>query len=95
MIQYFLKIFYNPRKMFLICILGLTLSLIYSGSVSQLVGLYQAKNKIESKIVEVKKSTQKVMSELKDTESLDYFERQAIERFDYVKEGDLIFVFSD
>ncbi len=89
------KILYSPKRMFLLCVLGLIVSLVYSGSLSQLSDLYKAKNKIESKIIEVKKSTQQVMTELKDTESLDYFERQAIERFEYVKEGDLIFVFSD
>lgn len=50
---------------------------------------------MRSRMVELEERAQKLEFQIHQAENLIYIERQATDQFDYVREGDLIFVFSD
>ena len=45
------------------------------------------------RVSEIKKESKKLEFEIHQANKLEYIERQATDQFDYVREGDLIFIF--
>lgn len=81
--------------MLFICAAVLFFGLILSGDLFKLFKLIRHKESLTARISKVEVSTEEIKSKIKESGSKEFIEREAAERFDMVREGDLIFVFND
>lgn len=65
------------------------------GSFIQLWSLHREQARLESRIVDSKARLKHLEFRIDEAQQPQFIERQARDQFDLVKEGDLIFVFSD
>lgn len=85
----------SPLKVLWIC-LGLAfVNLILDGSLYRYYSLTQDLVGIQDDIEVIKLKNQKLSKQLQATKDPGFLEREARERFDLVRDGDLVFVFSD
>ena len=85
----------RPSRIFLYGFLITSLILIMDGSLWRFWNLYQNQKEMEKRITDLKTRAEKLEFEIHQAGKLSHIERQAIEHFDYVREDDLIFVFSE
>ncbi len=50
---------------------------------------------MQDRMTDLEEKARKLEFQIHQAEKLTYIERQATDQFDYVREGDLIFVFSE
>jgi Septum formation initiator len=85
----------QPVKILALCALFLMANLVVDGSLFQLWKLYRDQNEIQSRMLNLKEQN----GDLKMRVARASFSRNtgslARERFDLVKEGDLVFVFAE
>ena len=86
---------HSPKKFFIIGSL-LTLGLlVFDGSLWQFWSLHHGQQELKSRMADLEKQAAKLEFQIHQAKQLTYIERQATDKFDYVREGDLIFVFSE
>ncbi len=89
------QIFHQPSKIFLWGV-GLTLiMLVYDGSIWRLWSLQRGQEDMQSRMVDLELKAKNMEFKIHHAKKLTYIERQATDQFDYVREGDLIFVFTE
>lgn len=71
------------------------LLLIYDGSLWRFWSLQTGQQDLQERMVDLEAKAKKLEFKIHQAKQLTYIERQATDQFDYVREGDLIFVFSD
>ncbi len=69
--------------------------LIFDGSLWRYWSLQRGKDDMRERMVQLEERARKLEFQIHQAEKLTYIERQATDQFDYVREGDLIFVFSE
>lgn len=70
-------------------------SVLLDGSFIHLWRLHRDKSRLETRIQESKQRLRQLEFRIQEAQEPQFIERQARDQFDLVKEGDLIFVFSD
>ncbi len=84
-----------PSLVFAVSV-GLTLlALLLDGTLFRIWALNRDQGQIEARIAELKESIRHQEAKLIESNNLDFIERQAREHFDFVRDGDLVFVFAD
>ncbi len=92
----YLDTFLNrPIRIFLYGILITFTILTVDGSLWRFWNLYQNQKEMETRIADLKDKARKLEFEIHQAGKLSYIEHQAIEHFNYVRENDLIFIFSE
>lgn len=89
------RLLHQPMKVFWICLFIAAASLLLDGSFIDLWSLHRNQQRLENRIVESKTRLKQLEFRIDEAQQPQFIERQARDQFDLVKEGDLIFVFSD
>lgn len=69
--------------------------LTMDGSLWRLWSLQKGQEDMKVRMVDLENKAKKLEFKIHQAQKLTYIERQATDQFDYVREGDLIFVFSE
>jgi len=85
----------HPKKILFTGFFLVFFILIFDGSLWRFWSLYRGQEDIIKRTSELELRAQKLEFEIHQASQLTYIERQATDQFDYVREGDLIFVFSE
>lgn len=85
----------SPSRVFFYGVLVTFFILTMDGSFWRFWNLYQSQKEMEERIINLKVKAEKLEFEIHQAKKLSHIEREAIEHFDYVRENDLIFVFSE
>lgn len=85
----------RPFKVLLICaVLGL-LAIVYDGSLYRYWSLKQTETELSERISQIQNASQTIKSQIEQTKTSRFIERQARERLDLVGEDEMVFVFSN
>ena len=87
------ELFYQPKKVFIICFCLSASALLFEGTLISLWSLSREKNYLQHKISNIQGSTSGLRAKIAKAKDPVFLERQARDRFDLVEENDLIFVF--
>jgi cell division protein FtsB len=85
----------QPMKIFWICLCLAIASVLFDGSFIHLYSLHREQNDLALRIEESKVKLKQLEFQIQESQQPQFIERQARDQFDLVKEGDLVFVFSD
>ena len=85
----------KPGKVFLFGLLVTLIMLTFDGSLWRFWSLQRGQEEMVNRMEELEIKAKNLEFKIHQAKSLTYIERQATDQFDYVREGDLIFVFSD
>lgn len=91
----FHELLHQPIKIFTVGLFLTIALLFYDGSFWRYWSLQSNQLEMRNRISEIEAKSKKLEFELHEAKKLTYIERQATDQFDYVREGDLIFVFSE
>jgi cell division protein FtsB len=95
-INYFIhSLIHQPLKLFLVGSVVTFILLISDGSLWKYWKLQKNQNDMKQRMAELEKKSKGLEFKIHQANKLTYIERQATDQFDYVREGDLIFVFND
>ena len=89
------KIFSSTRLTLFLCAVFLFFALFIKGSFFDLFKMKQYQTKIHQEIKAVQVKSQELKTKLEKVNDPKFIEKQIKERFDFVKEGDLVFIFSE
>ncbi len=82
-------------RVFLFGVLLTFVMLIFDGSLWRYWSLQRGQEDMQDRMTDLEEKARKLEFQIHQAEKLTYIERQATDQFDYVREGDLIFVFSE
>lgn len=85
----------NPIKVLIWGGVFTVILLLSDGSLWRLWSLQRGQEDLETRMVDLEKKAKKLEFKIHQAKNISYIERQATDQFDYVREGDLIFVFAD
>ncbi len=85
----------RPVRVFWFCVCVLAANVLLDGSFLQLWSLHRDHHRLAGRIEESKGRLKNLEFRIQKAQQPQFIERQARDQFDLVKEGDLIFVFSD
>ncbi len=85
----------RPIQVFWLGVGVLTVNVLLDGSFLQLWSLHRDHDRLARRIEESKGRLKNLEFRIQKAQQPQFIERQARDQFDLVKEGDLIFVFSD
>ncbi len=71
------------------------LLLLVDGSLWRFWSLQRGQEDLQVRMADLEEKAKKLEFKIHQAKNLTYIERQATDQFDYVREGDLIFVFAD
>ena len=94
-IQNFHNLIHKPSKVFLFCAVITFLLILVDGSLWKYWSLQRHQGQILERMGEIKEKSKKLEFQIHEAKKLTYIERQATDQFDYVRESDLIFIFSE
>ena len=95
MFQWINDTLHQPYRVLSIC-LGLAfISLVLEGSLFQLWSLHRDYKKISQKIETLKEKSENLDMKIQRVSDPNYLELEVRNQFDFVEEGDLVFVFAD
>ena len=89
------KIFSSTRYTLILCAVFLFFTLFVRGSFLDLFKMKQYKAKITQEIASVQIKSEELKKKLEKVNDPKFIEKQIKEQFDFVKEGDLVFIFSE
>lgn len=69
--------------------------LTFDGSLWRYWSLQRGQEDMANRMVELRKKSKALEFKIHQASQMTYIERQATDQFDYVREGDLIFVFAE
>ncbi len=70
-------------------------SIIFDGSLFQLWGLHRDQLLLESKVSQIIQSTEELNAKIERVSDPNFLELEVRDQLDYVRKGDLVFIFSD
>ena len=86
---------HQPGRVFFYGALVTLFILTVDGSLWRFWSLQKSHGDMEKRIVSLEKKAKKLDFEIHQAKKLSHIERQATEQFNYVRKGDLIFIFSE
>lgn len=85
----------NPLRVFFICLFIGAAAIIFDGSLYNYWSLSKTDKELEKRISKMTLATNSLRSQIEQTKSLNFLERQARDRLDLVGPDEMAFVFSD
>lgn len=93
---YFLNDFiHDTKRVFICCLVFLTFSLIFDGSIYRLWKLNKQYSFFQTELESLKVKEAKLSKDLQNVKNPAFMKRLAQERLDLADKGDLIFVFTE
>ena len=89
------KALYKPYKVFLLCLLFLTVNLILNGSLLHVFRLYRDLRIVQNRIEHIEEKDKELEIKIQKASDPDFVETELRQRLDYTGEGDLIFIFPE
>ena len=86
---------HKPHKVVVLCSAILICSLLFNGALINLYSLRRGQEKLIDQMASSKIELARLNKQIQVTKDPHYIERQAVDNYDLVSEGDLIFVFSE
>ena len=93
--RWFHELLHKPLQVFWLCLGIAGLGLILDGTAFRLWSLKRDHRVLVERIGETKVRSKQLDFKIQKSQELDFIERAARDRFDLVKDGDLIFIFAD
>jgi cell division protein FtsB len=93
--SWFRDLLYHPVRIFWICALLAACGVVLDGTALRLWSLHRDHDQLARKIDESHFQSRQLEFRIQQAQLPGFIERQARDQFDLVKEGDLVFVFSD
>lgn len=95
-IRYFIySLIHQPGKVFAFGVLFTAIMLTVDGSLWRFWSLQRGQEDMMGRMVDLEQKAKQLEFKIHQANQMTYIERQATDQFDYVREGDLIFVFAD
>ena len=88
-------ILHRPSQVFFLAAVMTFLFLIFDGSLWKFWNLQRSQEQMQVRMEDLEEQAKKLEFKIHQAKNLTYIERQATDQFDYVREVDLIFVFSE
>lgn len=85
----------NPARVGLICLLAGFLAITYDGSLYRYWSLKQTEKDLQERIAQVKTATAQVRSQIEQSKSHAFIEREAREKLDLVGPDEIVFLFAE
>ena len=85
----------KPSRIFIYGVLITFFVLVVDGSLWRFWSLYQNQKEMKEQILDLSEKSRQLDFEIRQAGNLSSIERQAVEQFDYVREEDIVFVFSE
>jgi cell division protein FtsB len=92
---WFQELLHQPVKIFWICVVLSLTAVLFDGTALRLWSLHRDYRVLAEHIRESRRASRALEFRIREAEQPEFIERQARDQFDLVKEGDLIFVFSE
>lgn len=89
-----IRLFYNPKKVLVLCVLSILFALVFDGSLWRLYSLHRQINKLEASRQQALEETKILEIKIKKANDPRFLELQARERFNWVNEDELVFIFA-
>jgi cell division protein FtsB len=86
---------HQPLKMLILGSIITFIMLIFDGSLWRFWSLQRGQEDMAQRMIELEKKSKNLEFKIHQASQMTYIEKQATDQFDYVREGDLIFVFAD
>ncbi len=86
---------FHPVKVFWTCFILVFMSLLIDGTFIKLWRLQRDRTLLTSRIEQTKTKSKQLEYRIHEAYQSEFIERQARDQLDLVREGDLVFVFSD
>ena len=90
-----MKLLNQPAKIFILCLLFATVSLVLNGTFLQLYRLHRDRDVLQEQIKATHLNILELDKQLKMAKDPVFIQRQARDNYDLVDEHDLLFVFSE
>ena len=85
----------QPLKLLLVGSVFTLVMLIFDGSLWRFWSLQRGQEDMAHRVVDLAQKSKSLEFKIHQANQMTYIERQATDQFDYVREGDLIFVFAE
>lgn len=95
LLKKFVWLLYQPYFVFLLCLVFLSLNLVFNGALFQVVRLNQDLKIVKKRIEHTKNQTEDLKIKIKKSQDPEFIKKELRERLDYTAEGDLIFLFPE
>ena len=92
---YLHRLIHSPMRVFALGLFLTLTMLLFDGSLWKYWVLQRSQENMKERMVQLEEKAKNLDFKIHQASQLTYIERQATDQFDYVREGDLIFVFSD
>ncbi len=89
------EIAHHPIKILWLALAGAAVGVVLDGTAIRLWSLHREHDQIRGRISQAKARTKNMEFRIHQAQSAEFIERAARDQFDLVKEGDLVFIFSD
>ena len=94
-LQRFVWFLYQPYLVFLLCLVFLSLNLVFNGTLFRAFRLSQDLKIVKNRIQHVQNQTEDLKIKIKKSQDPEFIKKELRERLDYTEEGDLIFLFPE
>lgn len=95
-LRYFLyNLIHEPTKVLLFGLIFTVVMLTLDGSLWRFWSLQRGQEDMKERMADLQAKADKLEFKIHQANEMTFIERQATDQFDYVREGDLIFVFND
>jgi cell division protein FtsB len=85
----------NPIQVFWVCLALAFVNCVLDGSLLRLWALHRDQAELKMQVASLTIENQKIKMQIKKASDPSFIEREARDRFDFVEEGDLVFMFSE
>ena len=92
---FFHDLLHNPMKVLFLGALITFVMLTFDGSLWRYWSLQRGQEDMIVRMAELEEKAKKLEFQIHQADNMSFIERQATDQFDYVREGDLIFVFHE
>lgn len=92
---FFHSLLHNPGRVALLGAVITFFMLFSDGSLLRFWNLQRGQQDMQQRMTVLEEKAKNLEFKIHQADNLSFIERQATDQFDYVREGDLIFVFSD
>jgi cell division protein FtsB len=89
------RLLHNPMQVLSLGIVITFMLLLLDGSLWRFWSLQRGQEDMKARMVDLEAKAKALEFQIHQAEQMTYIERQATDQFDYVREGDLIFVFNE
>lgn len=89
------KVLHNPYYVFIFCLIFLAINLLVDGAFLQIFQFSRDLKIVRNRVEDIRTNNQKLKQSIKGSLDLDFIEKEARDRLDFLNKGELIFIFPD